>query len=159
MRQAITRQIVLNEATIAALFVADRMDHIVNEEYGMLSYLEQGIHVISDRYYLSSYAYHVPHVTLDWVINANSVCKDLLSPDLILYVDIDVATSLSRIANNRATVDLYENEQRLTEVRNNYLNAIQKVSNVEHIITINGTLTQEEVLHNAWHEIKKVIYF
>ena len=42
---------------IAALFVADRLDHIRNGTNGILHFLENGVHVITDRYYFSSYAY------------------------------------------------------------------------------------------------------
>lgn len=68
--------------TIAALFLADRLDHLTHSSYGILPFLQGGTHVICDRYYLSSYAYHVPYVSLDWVIRANALCAELKRPDI-----------------------------------------------------------------------------
>ena len=44
--------------TIAGLFVADRLDHLLNKLNGILKKLEDGYTVICGRYYFSSYAYH-----------------------------------------------------------------------------------------------------
>jgi dTMP kinase len=48
--------------TIAGLFVADRLDHLLNKTNGILKKLEEGYTVICDRYYFSSYAYHGAHI-------------------------------------------------------------------------------------------------
>lgn len=153
IRKIITKDLVSDEKTIAALFLADRLDHIQNPAYGMLQMLERGINVICDRYYLSSYAYHVPHVSLDWVIDANSVCAELLRPDVIFYIDISVATSLERISSSRASVDLYESEERITLVRDNYLNAIEAVKGDENIVIIDGEQCFEDVVDAVWREL------
>jgi len=50
-----------DERVINMLYAADRLDHITNEEDGMLNILNEGIHVLSDRYYLSSLAYDTYH--------------------------------------------------------------------------------------------------
>ncbi|MFI5196773.1 MAG: dTMP kinase, partial [Chitinophagales bacterium] len=53
--------------TIAALFLADRLDHLLNETNGIVKKLGEGYTVITDRYYFSSYAYHGTHMDMDWV--------------------------------------------------------------------------------------------
>ena len=40
-----------------ALFLADRIEHITHPEFGIKKYLDQGYHVICDRYYFSTFAY------------------------------------------------------------------------------------------------------
>ncbi len=157
IRKIITRQVATNEQTIGALFLADRLDHIQHPEYGMLQYLENGEHVISDRYYYSSYAYHVPHLSLDWVINANKLCADLLRPDLVLFLDIPVEETLRRIADNRDSNDLFETEERLTQVRNNYKEAIEKEGTKDNVQIINATGTIDEVFAAVWKKVSELL--
>ena len=42
-----------DQHTIAALFVADRLQHLLDKENGILAMLEKGYTVITDRYYFS----------------------------------------------------------------------------------------------------------
>ncbi|CAG0905332.1 unnamed protein product, partial [Darwinula stevensoni] len=67
IRDIFSGKINSNNHVITGLFVADRLDHILNEYYGIISKLEKGINVISDRYYFSSFAYQGAHVPFDWV--------------------------------------------------------------------------------------------
>jgi dTMP kinase len=144
-----------HEQTIASLFLADRVDHLTNSEYGINGKLAQGLQVLCDRYYLSSYAYHVPHVTLEWVIAANSICAAHHRPDITFYIDITVEESLRRLTASRAVLDRFENEQRITSVRNNYFAAIDKVKHEENIIIINGMQPLSNVIDEVWMQIKE----
>lgn len=142
-----------DEKTIAALFLADRIDHLTNPTYGMMGQLSKGETVISDRYYLSSYAYHVPHVSLDWVIEANSICADLRRPDITFFIDISVEESLRRLTASRDKLDKFENERRITEVRQNYYAAIEKVKTEENIVIIDGQRAPSAVFEEVWNNI------
>lgn len=157
IRKILAGKIQSDEKTIAALYLADRLHHIQNEDNGMLGFLNQGVHVLSDRYYLSSYAYHVPHVSLDWVIDANSVCAELLRPDLILFIDISVEESLRRLSKGRKTLDRFETKGRLTQVRNNYFTAIDRMKYMENIKIIDGELAPAQVFKAAYEEIANVL--
>src|SRR5436305_1829730 len=72
--------------TIAGLFVADRLDHLLNEVNGIIKKLHEGYTVITDRYYFSSYAYHGTHMNMDWVIEANAMSAELLKPDINIFI-------------------------------------------------------------------------
>lgn len=146
-----------DEKTIAALFLADRIDHLTHPQYGMLKFMKEGSHVITDRYYLSSYAYHVPYVTLDWVIEANSICANLRRPDITFYIDITVEESLKRLSAGRNVLDKYENRERITRVRSNYLEAINRVSSDEHIVIINGERPIDEVYHDVLQQTRTIL--
>ena len=61
----------MDNKAIAALFAADRLDHLLNEVDGIASKIEEGTTVLTDRYYFSSYAYHSVDVPMEWVIRAN----------------------------------------------------------------------------------------
>lgn len=157
IRSILTGQQEGDEKTIAALFLADRVDHLTNSEYGILQFLSNGVHVITDRYYLSSYAYHVPHVSLDWVINANSICADLKRPDITFFIDITVEESLRRLSAGRDQLDRFENENRIKQVRENYFAAMDKVGKDEKIIKIDGTMPSSDISDIVWNKIQKLI--
>ena len=56
-RQILTGRIKTDNRVIAAMFAADRLDHLLNDVDGIAKKVEDGITVITDRYYFSSYAY------------------------------------------------------------------------------------------------------
>ena len=68
VRQVMTGRIRMDNKAIAALFAADRLDHLLNEVDGIASKIEEGTTVLTDRYYFSSYAYHSVDVPMEWVI-------------------------------------------------------------------------------------------
>ncbi|ETZ22821.1 dTMP kinase [Pedobacter sp. V48] len=134
-----------DERVIAGLFVADRLDHLLNETYGMLKKLEEGYIVITDRYYFSSYAYHGTHMDMQWVIDANFMSASILRPTVNFFIDVPVEVSMQRILLNREHVELYETLDNLKLVREKYLEAFAKLSNVENIQFINGNQTTEQI--------------
>ncbi len=137
-----------HDTTIAALYLADRLEHILNTEDGLLKMLNDGYTVICDRYYFSSYAYHSVHMPMDWVIEANSLCAGLLKPGVNFFVDTSVDIAFKRITEGRNTIELYEQKENLEAVRNNYLQAFEKLKATEKIITINGNASVTEVQEN-----------
>jgi len=141
--------------TIAALFVADRLDHLLNKTNGILKKLEEGYTVISDRYYFSSYAYHGTHMSMDWVIEANSLSADLLRPDLNIYIDISPEVSMKRLNNGRSSTELYETTENLYAVRKKYLEAFEKLKMKEIVFITDGNRPAELVSKDIWEEVSK----
>ena len=119
---------------IAALYAADRLDHIQNDTNGILKFLRQGINVLTDRYYFSSYAYQSVDVPMDWVIEANSLAAKLLRPDLTIFIDVDPHVTMERIEKNRLTRELFEETDRLMATRARYLEAFERMKDVEKIL-------------------------
>ena len=66
IRLALEHRVTVSAATLAALFAADRVDHLYHEG-GILDHLQRGVDVISDRYYLSSFAYQGMSLDWDWI--------------------------------------------------------------------------------------------
>lgn len=124
--------------TLAGLFVADRLDHILDEEKGLLQKMKEGYHVITDRYYFSSYAYHATHMDMDWVIAANSMSADLLRPTATIFVDVDPEICIQRIEKSRANIELFETLDLLKAIRSNYLTAFEKLAGQENVVRIDG---------------------
>ena len=133
------------EKTIAALFVADRLDHLQNPVNGLLKKLEEGFTVITDRYYFSSYAYHGAHMPLEWVIQSNALSADLLRPDLNIFIDIPPQVGFDRVHANRADIEIYETLDNISKVYDTYQTAFELLKEEEKIVSVDGNRSQEEV--------------
>lgn len=140
IRAILTHQIKGHPITVANLFAADRYDHLTNERYGILRLL-QSQHVVCDRYLLSSYAYQSLDAPMDWIRTINQFNASLRWPDLTFYISIDVATALQRIQNNRAQTDIFETQEKLEKIAQNYDAAISGLSEAQrkNVFIIDGT--------------------
>ena len=150
IRQALTGQTPLDPRVIAALYAADRIDHLVNGEDGLLSLVERGITVVTDRYYFSSYAYHSVDMDMDWVIGANSVSAELLRPTLTVFLDVPVELALERIRQGRDRVELFEKEDRLRKTRALYFEAFERLKGTEAVAVVDGDGPEDEVARRVW---------
>jgi len=142
--------------TIAALYAADRLEHVLNKTDGILKKLDEGYTVICDRYYFSSYAYHGTHMSMDWVIEANSLCADLLRPDLNIFIDVPPEVCMQRLSQNRNTIELYENLDNLNKVREKYFEAFDKLKHNENIFITNGNRSSEYITTDVWNKIESM---
>jgi dTMP kinase len=156
IRKVLTKQLQLDEKSMAALFLADRFDHIQDPEHGMRQHLNQGKHIICDRYYLSSYAYHSAFLPLDWLIACNAECAKLLRPDVIFFLDLSPEESLARLTKTRTHLDLYETKERLTTVRQQYHLAIQRIQHEENIVMLNATMAEKVIAEKIWAVVEKL---
>lgn len=143
-----------DEKVIAALFVADRLDHLLHETNGIIKKLEEGYTVITDRYYFSSYAYHGAHVDMDWVIASNNMAAQTLKPNVNIFVDVSPEVAMKRINANRESIEIYETLDNLKAVQAQYLRAFEKLKNEEHIVTVNGDETPEKVTESLWEVLQ-----
>ena len=153
IRQCLTGRMKMDEAALAALFAADRLDHINNSVNGLKSKIDEGISVISDRFVLSNYAYQSVKAPLEWVMELNRISLDTLRPDCHIYIDVDPEITLDRMQNGRFQTELFENKKRLTEVRNRYLELIEKLKETENIIVIDGNNSIEDISAAIWDKV------
>ena len=103
-----------NDAVMALLFAADRTDHLATD---ITPKLDAGVHVICDRYYLSTFAYQSRSVDLAWLRTLHARCA---RPDLTILLDVSPKVCCQRIAEHRWQVELYEQEAILEGVRRRY---------------------------------------
>jgi len=143
--------------TIAALFLADRLDHLLNETDGIVNKLEEGYTVITDRYYFSSYAYHGTHMDIDWVIASNKICADILRPDINIFIDVPPAVCMQRINANRQNIELYETLDNLNKVRAKYFEAFEKLNQEENIVFVDGNRAIEAIAADIYTETCKLL--
>lgn len=156
-RQILTGRIKTDNRVIAAMFAADRLDHLLNDVDGIASKIENGISVITDRYYFSSYAYHSVDVPMEWVIKTNEESAKVLRPDINIFIDIDADTAMERITKNRFHTELFEKKSRLEKVRANYLKAFHLLGGKENILIVDGTKSVEEIAEEIWKHVESIL--
>lgn len=156
IRNIFTHKMEADHRTIAGLFVADRLDHLLNKANGILKKLAEGYTVITDRYYFSSYAYQGIHMPVDWVIEANSLSADLLRPDLNIYIDILPEISMTRLHKTRSAIELYESIENLTNVRDKYFEIFQRLKSRETVFITEGNRLPEIIAADIWTEISEI---
>ena len=145
-----------DDRTIAGLFVADRLDHLLNRTNGILKKLEEGFTVITDRYYFSSYAYQGVHIPIEWVIEANSLSAGILRPDLNVYIDISPEISMMRISKGRDSTELYETLENLVKVRNKFFEAFERLKSKEKIFITDGNRSPDIIAEDIWQKINSL---
>lgn len=150
IHQIMTGRIKTDNKVIAGLFVADRLDHLLNDVNGIIGKINEGITVISDRYYFSSYAYHSIDMPMEWVIEANSQSSAILKPTVTVFIDVDPDVAVERIAKNRYQQELFEKKSRLIKVREKYYEAFDKLKEEEEIIIIDGNRSVSEIADDIW---------
>lgn len=157
IRQILEGRIAMDPRTLAALFAADRTDHLVTPDTGVKAVMEKGRIVLCDRYYFSSYAYHAKDMDLEWVITLNAVNAQILKPDLTLFIDVAPNTCLERIRAGRTHLDLFEKIDILTRVRDNYFAAFERLKDQETMKVVDGNASEDEVEQAIWHQISHML--
>ena len=140
VRQALAHRLVyppnepVGDDVMALLYAADRLDHLRAD---VLPRLEAGVHVVCDRYRLSSYAYQGLTLGQDWVRTLNNRA---IAPDLTFFIDVPPETSQQRIVARGGHIELYERDERLRPIYANYLSLIEAAkAEGERIITVDAT--------------------
>ena len=130
---------------MAAMFVFDRINHNVNPVNGIQKMLAEGFDVICDRYYYSSLAYQGSGTDPEWVGNMNLNCPEIMRPDVCIFLDLTPEQSMARINRNRATQEIYENEEKLTQVRNQFYRVFEDLKDRDNIQVVNAYRSVEEI--------------
>ena len=157
LRQVLTGQVKCDSRVVAPLFAADRLDHLLNGENGLCQAVESGVTVLTDRYYFSSYAYQGVDFPLEWVIELNRPCAQLLRPSATIFIDVSPELALERIAQNRANVELFETRERLTRTRDQYFRAFELQKDAENIVIIPGGRDITAIAQDIWTSVTSLL--
>lgn len=152
IRMVLEQRVQMDPAALAALFAADRVDHLYHEAGGIISQLKAGVDVISDRYYLSSFAYQGMSLDWDWIWDMHQPC---IRPEVSIFVDVPVPVCLERIARGRGGhFDLFENRRSLSRARQSYLQAIERLRQAgDRIEIVDGNAPPNEVHAAVWRTV------
>lgn len=144
IRSCLRKEWKTNPITLHLLYTADRAHHLVTE---IEPALKKNKTVITDRYMLSALAYGSLDMPLSILEQLNA---NFRKPHITFLIDTQPAICLERIKKSRHHVELFEDEQKLVEIRNNYLSMKNSFPNT---YTIDGNRTPEEVMK----EVQKII--
>lgn len=155
IRMILEHRVRVSAATLAALFAADRADHLEQPQTGILAHLRRNTDVITDRYYLSSFAYQGMSVDWTWIEQMHARC---VRPELICFVDVPVEVCLARIERGRGgQADLFENKEALTRARTSHLVAIDRLRQAgDRIEVVDGNAAPDIVHDRIWEIVKNV---
>lgn len=125
------------------LFMTDHADHVANTVNPALTNDEN---IICDRYIDSRCAYQ-GHTLDDKFEDPVGFVYSLHEgwttfPDITIFIDVSPKVSLNRLDTN----EKYETEQKLTSIRENYKQLIEKDSNRYYLV--NGEQTKKNVLQD-----------
>ena len=135
--------------TLQLLFAADRAQHLQNE---VETSIKKGKIVIVDRYILSTLAYGIVDIPLNFLKQIN---LNFRKPDLTFMIDAHPKICLQRIKKSRFHAELFEDEQKLDQVRKNYLSLKNFFSGT---YIVDGNKTIEEVFKDVKKIVEKRLY-
>ena len=139
---------------MAALFAADRLDHLEAE---INPNLLDGVTVICDRYDHSSVAYQTvssdgaPDVSA-WVLELNRHAR---RPDLTLVLDVDARVAATRRDTRSGNPELYEVSEIQAELARFYAKIDELFPN-DTMVHIDANQGVDEVAEAVWAEVLKL---
>jgi len=138
-------------ATMAALFAADRLDHLEAE---ILPNLNDGVSVICDRYDHSSVAYQTVSSgggadVSSWVLELNRRAR---RPDLTLVLDVDPQIAAARRGTRSTSPELYEVSEMQAELAKFYQN-VDALFPDDAIRHVDASLDVDAVAEVIWDHV------
>lgn len=154
IRRILKGEVTVDPRTLAALYAADRIEHLHHPEDGVLARLAAGYHVIASRYYFSSLAYQSEHADPGWVASLNLYAKRTLPADLTVFLDLDPEESIARIQRRGQATELFETQTKLTRVREGFREAFARFGEGENIRTVDAAAEPWEVSERIWSQVE-----
>ena len=142
---------------MAALFVLDRIFHNTNPVNGIEKMLADGVDVICDRYYYSSLAYQGSETDPKWVQDMNLSCPEIRRPDVCIFLDLTPEQSMERIGKGRVTVEIYENVDRLSRVRDRFYGVFEALKETDYVCVVNAARPIEEIHRDIVKLVESVL--
>ncbi len=125
----------IDPAATALLFAADRLDHLHHQ---VIPHLQAGVHVVCDRYVVSSLAYQSLDVDLRFV---RAINEKALKPDLTIFLRVPADVAMARIESSRTQRESFEQLPLQRRIAANYEKIIEGYRDGE-VVVLDG---QEEL--------------
>lgn len=81
------------------------------------------------------------------------MANEIVRPDCHIFIDVAPETAMDRVSKGRHQTDIYETLDRLTDVRERYLDLIHRMEDVENIIIIDGNRPEKEIADDIWAKV------
>lgn len=149
------QSIFVDTETEALLYAADRNEHVIKE---ILPQLEQGNHVLCDRYYFSNLAYQALSCNLDDLMAYNKRVINLLKADMTIFIDVSPEECEQRRSLKRATKEMYEKIEQAKIIRENYLSVFDLLKESERVEIVSGNGSISQTFENIWLRLVKKVF-
>lgn len=156
LRQALAGRLVMGGggapawSTMALLFAADRLDHLDNE---ILPNLRDGVSVVCDRYYHSSFVYQSATgggaAALAWLQEINLHAR---RPDLTLVLDVPPQLAARRRGQRQGAREIYDDETLQARLGQLYAE-LERHFPGERIVHIDSSAAVEAVEQRVFAEV------
>lgn len=132
------------------LFAADRAQHF---DQIIIPALKRGAIVISDRMADSSLVYQGDGRGLDkkMIAAVNQWAMQSITPDITLYIQIDIATAQNRLASRKSFTVFEKEKESFTQRVFQGFESLY--TNRQDVITLDGTQSIEQLLKNAYNQL------
>lgn len=147
LRRMLSGEFTVDEKTNAYLFAADRCEHIYGKD-GIISQINKGKIVVSDRYFFSSLAYQSASCGKEIPSLINSPFP---LPQYLFYFQIDPEISLARVNSRQGKKEIYEKIEIQKKIAQLYEKTISEYENdpdlreTMKIIRIDASKSIEEI--------------
>lgn len=149
IRRVLSGELSCHPGTLAALFVADRYEHIHGKE-GILSRLEAGELVISDRYIFSSLAYQSLGVDFDTVFAMNALFP---LPEYLVFIETDPGECEKRLAG-RSSKEIFETLEQQRRVEALYHRVMELFADSGmQLVRLDGMDPPEILAEKVWSSL------
>lgn len=156
LRRALSGELDASPAELAALFLTDRVKHNCAPDVGIRALLEKGQTVICGRYYYSSFAYQGIDTDINWVIDMNLNCPDIIKPDLCIFLDLSPENCRERIEKGRDKTEIYEKVETLRRVRIRFYDVFKLLNGKENIKIVDAFGTVDQVFTRVYDAAKSI---
>jgi len=146
IRKVLRKEKKIEPDELQKLFVQDRKEHLNNL---IIPNLKNGKFVISDRYFLSTCAFGGINLDMEWLIELNN---EFILPNITFLLNVDPRICIERIDKRGKRFEFFEEEKKLTKVRENYFKLAKRFPN---IYIINGEFSKEAVFKEILNKFKK----
>ena len=134
------------------LFVADRSCHTSE----IIELLDNGISVISDRYYASTLAYQSAALegpSFDYPLLEEMNRAVIREPDITILLDLDPEVSAGRVSSRGEQISKFERLEFQRRVRDNYL----KIAEKHNFIVLDASCPQDALCEKAMEHIDRIL--
>lgn len=150
LRRVLSGEIRVPQSTVAYLFAADRDDHVNNPEYGIVSHVEAGEIVVSDRYIFSSLAYQSIGFDFDRVMELNQAFP---FPEVVMFIDTPLQSCIDRIDARGQAKEIYERLDYQRQVLENYERVFSSLPSGCRLVRVDGSMTREAIFDCITREL------
>jgi dTMP kinase len=140
-----------DHTALALLFAADRLDHLRRE---IEPQLDKGVHVVSDRYVISSFVYQSLFVDGEFVHHVNRYARPA---DLTLLLAVPVQVALDRRQTRGMPDELFDPIEHQRRVAAEYAREAERLRVRENVKVLDGTRPPDEVFAVVRAEVEAII--